>query len=351
MSDKKNIQIQEYSTNIIKGLKWVILVIFFSQLAQFFSIKLFDVSNDIFFIPEKWTFGLPYFIRHVVLGSGIPLITYIIVSIFNKKYPQYNQWFASLYVLFLASHYCFVHWGFNCLANLCIFSILLCCPYENKVKYTNVVLSLVMVTIYSIYQVSSTHSLYDIFILTINYSEIICAFCICGSISKVFTKLIASNIILNKDAYIDKLTGLHNKNSFLTQKIKLTGKSIAFIDLDDFKSINDNNGHDIGDKILKVIATELKTLDNSIAYRFGGDEFVLISHNTGNILKEQLEVVTSRINNKCINIYNIPVTLSIGITTFNDSLPIDEVLRNSDALLYQVKKSGKNNILLDRRSI
>lgn len=348
MNEIREYQITQYSNSLIKGLKWVILVIFFSQVFQFVSIGVFDISQDSLFIQPRWTFNIQYAIRHILFGSGMPLTIYLIVLLLNKKFQKYNCWIVALFISYLATHYSFTHWGFTFLSNFHVFPVLLSCPYEKKLKRSIILIGFLSSIAYCLYQMSAGFSYYHLFILTINCSELILSYVICSSIAKVFNNLFIDNIALNKDAYIDKLTNLFNKNAFLAQKDKLTGKSTAFIDIDNFKLINDTQGgHEMGDNILRAVAAELKNIDNSTTYRFGGDEFVLFSHNNGRVLKEQLEVSTKRIYNSCLDNYNIPVTFSIGITSFTSGNSLDEVLHKADDLLYKVKDAGKNNILLD----
>lgn len=348
MNEIREYQIRKYSNTILKGAKWILIVVFISQLMQFFSIKLFDISNDVLFEPSKWTFNLQYAIRHIILGTGLPTIIYLCIRYLNKKYQKYSHWFAIGFIMYIANHYSFTHWGFNFLSTFNIFPVLLCCPYEGKVKKTVVITSVISSFLYCIYQIASSYSIYHIFIFTINCSEIVVAYIICESISNVFRELIAANNILNKDAYIDKLTGIFNRNAFIHQKLKLNGKSIAFLDIDDFKNINDSYGHDLGDNILKVTADNLKNIENSTIFRFGGDEFVIISYNDDKILAENLQTTLYNINKICTDNYSIPVTLSVGITKFINSIPIDDLIRKSDSLLYEAKKLGKNAIFMSR---
>lgn len=348
MDEVRELQLRKYSNGLLSGTKWVLVTIFISQLMQFFTLLIFDVTNDPAFQKAFWTANLDYVMRHIIWGSGVPLIAYICTLLCYKKWPKYHQWYASGIIAYFAIHYSFTHWGFNFLSIFNIFPVLLSCPYNKKVKTTHLVLALVSTVLYCAYQIyAKGFSPFHMFIVSINCAQIVMARIISDTISKVFNDLFTANITLNKDAYIDKLTGLFNKNAFLTQKARIIGKSIAFIDTDNFKQINDTYGHDMGDKILVAIAEEFKTIDNSSSYRFGGDEFIIISHNTGKILGEQLQTVVSRINEKCSNKYNIPVTFSIGVTLFVPGTPIDNILRKSDALLYEAKAAGKNNIYLD----
>ena len=351
MSEIRNRQIKEYSDRVIRGLKFIVIYIFIAQVTQFLSLKVFNVSNDPLFIAGRWNDNIQYILRHIVYGSGLPLLEYIAISILYKRFPKYYQEFTCILVEIFAVHYSFTHWGFDFLSMFNIFPILLCCPYEKRIRKIAIVVAFAMTILYCGYQMIAIPSIYHFFILTVNLAAEMLSYSICESVNRVFNSLIESNIALNKDAYIDKLTGVLNKNAFLSDKNKIVGRSVAFIDVDNFKRINDTYKHDKGDAILKELANQLSTLDNSTVYRFGGDEFVVFSHNNGKILYEQFQVITKRLYDICMDNYKIPVTLSVGITAFNITSNIDDLLRKSDSLLYEAKKAGKNTIYLDRMLI
>lgn len=348
MNEMRNRQIKEYSDTVFRTLQILVFYIFISEVVQYLSLKVFNVTNDPLFTEGRWNDNIQYILRHIIYGTGLPLIESTIFSILYKRFPKYYQiWTISLVEIFVV-HYSFTHWGFNFLSVFNIFPILLCCPYEKKIRRITIVIAFVMTILYCVYQSIAMPSVYHFFILTVNLATEILSYSICESVNHVFNSLIESNIALNKDAYIDKLTGVLNKNAFLNDKAKIVGRSVAFIDVDNFKRINDTYKHDQGDAILVELAEQLSTLDNSTVYRFGGDEFVVFSHNNGRILYEQFQVITKRLYNNCMDKYKIPVTLSVGITAFNLNSNIDDLLRKSDTLLYEAKKAGKNTIYLDK---
>ena len=154
----------------------------------------------------------------------------------------------------------------------------------------------------------------------------------------------------------DSLTGLFNKTYFINfldtfiEKAKGNKKtcSVLFIDLDGFKAVNDTYGHDVGDKLLKVISKILT--DNirevDLASRFGGDEFIIFLYN---ISKEDVTKISKRIVSLLsktiwINQYNCSIGASIGISMFPENGDNSQILINkSDMSMYMVKKRGKND--------
>lgn len=165
-----------------------------------------------------------------------------------------------------------------------------------------------------------------------------------------------NNVILNQLAITDKLTSVYNRryiDSFLLEKIEEFNKnpqnklSIVFIDIDDFKKINDTYGHVKGDKVLvefsEIIKYNIRTGD--IFGRWGGEEFIIISENS-------LEK-TAEIANKLKNIIeehtfckDLHLTSSFGITTCKHNDTLSTIIQKADYALYQAKRNGKNQTFL-----
>lgn len=163
-----------------------------------------------------------------------------------------------------------------------------------------------------------------------------------------------------KESTHDKLTGLFNKVYFrnaLNQHLSLakrnnTDLSVLFLDIDDFKGINDTLGHHSGDVILKKIAQIISQglRESDTAARFGGDEFVILMPNTYKtnafLLSERLR---ENIQQKSIKIQDksIQITVSGGVASFPaDARKADNLLNLADSALYRAKGAGKNSISL-----
>lgn len=155
-------------------------------------------------------------------------------------------------------------------------------------------------------------------------------------------------------ARIDYLTGVANSRAFSEiAKIEIDRSArfsrpvtIAYIDIDNFKKVNDMLGHSLGDNLLQAVAKTIRdnTRSIDIVSRLGGDEFVILFPETNEenaktaINKVQIELLSIAKNN------NWPVTFSIGVVTCNESCNVDELIREADNLMYAVKESGKNRI-------
>jgi len=166
---------------------------------------------------------------------------------------------------------------------------------------------------------------------------------------------------LKKVSFIDAVTGIYNKRylqirlgeEFARARRHGFPLSSVFIDLDDFKSINDAYGHIIGDRLLKEVASVLEGLCRSedVVVRFGGEEFVVLMSDTNG---PEAVVLAERIRKKVaghIFLYGdikISVSASLGVSTLNDgdfeyvSDP-EELICMADKAMYMVKQNGKNN--------
>lgn len=168
------------------------------------------------------------------------------------------------------------------------------------------------------------------------------------SVNKAFKKL----------AYIatyDSLTGIYNKNNLKTifkksvkqAKNDNTSLSVIFMDINNFKNVNDNLGHEMGDKILQKLARTIKIniRKRDSLIRYGGDEFILILPDTDKIHAKEVEnrIVTA-INNSELSTYG--VSLGLGIANYpEDTYEIEELISFADSRMYQNKEHRKKEIL------
>lgn len=153
----------------------------------------------------------------------------------------------------------------------------------------------------------------------------------------------------------DFLTKLANRNSFYEavgaemSRCKRFGRvlSIAYIDLDNFKELNDRLGHRGGDNALKAVAEIMRSTLRStdVPARLGGDEFaVMLTEADANAAAKAVRMLHSRLL-KTMQKRNWPITFSIGMATFA-TIPgsVDEMIKRADTLMYSVKKDGKGDI-------
>ncbi len=157
-------------------------------------------------------------------------------------------------------------------------------------------------------------------------------------------------------AYHDPLTMLPNRSKLKLQlhsRLEYSHTSpfaLIFIDLDNFKNINDTMGHEIGDQILIEVSSRLRELAGSshLPSRFGGDEFVILFNNADTLL----------VNNFCnqlIQAFKLPFIISdipfflsssIGISVYpEDALTPEDLIKHADTAMYEAKKNGKNQFV------
>jgi len=160
---------------------------------------------------------------------------------------------------------------------------------------------------------------------------------------------------LRKRASLDSLTGLLNRKSFyrrLDYTLKnnalfVKGIALFFIDVDDFKSINDNLGHNTGDSCLKKIAGIIKSVirDTDSASRIGGDEFaILINPASIDIINNICQRIKHQIEILCpVNqLSGHELTVSMGICLAKEKMRISNIVHSADKAMYTAKKQGKN---------
>jgi diguanylate cyclase (GGDEF)-like protein len=162
---------------------------------------------------------------------------------------------------------------------------------------------------------------------------------------------------LHYQAVYDQLTGLPNRLSFddsLEEAILIASRdnlrlAVFFIDLDNFKAVNDNLGHKAGDELLKLVAGRIKacTRESDTVARYSGDEFMAIIPRVEKV--NNLDTIAGNILSEIAKPYNLGTeqvycTASIGISLYpDDALTIEELISKSDQAMYQAKNSGRNN--------
>ena len=185
-----------------------------------------------------------------------------------------------------------------------------------------------------------------------------------GGLTRAFSRMSAGvarhDREIRRMAYTDSLTGLANRLAFremlearlLTMQANSGELALLFIDLDDFKRVNDTLGHEEGDEVLNQLAMRVKdTLDKhglpgSQVARFSGDEFILLflKQEIRNSTNELAEALLENIRKPLLlNGNPLYLTASIGVTLFPfDANSAGVLLKNADIAMYQAKVAGKN---------
>jgi diguanylate cyclase (GGDEF)-like protein/PAS domain S-box-containing protein len=161
-------------------------------------------------------------------------------------------------------------------------------------------------------------------------------------------------------ALTDPLTGVPNRRyvemsaSSRLSELRRHGipMQVAFIDIDHFKRFNDEHGHDVGDTVLRVVATTLagNLRDSDIVGRVGGEEFVLLlvhgAHDKLESICERLRMLVERASIDLPGGESVGVTISVGATRAEKTDNVDSLLKRADTLLYDSKGAGRNRVTI-----
>lgn len=163
--------------------------------------------------------------------------------------------------------------------------------------------------------------------------------------------------IIRELSYKDPLTKLHNRRYFFEncdgfarvawdQNLTV---SVAMVDIDHFKNVNDTYGHDGGDRALQVVAGILQDgLDSgALIARFGGEEFcIIMAHSPTDDIFARYDVLRRKVESSIINMgfEKTSVTVSMGVCTKEAS--VDDMIKIADSRLYVAKKSGRNQVVI-----
>lgn len=187
------------------------------------------------------------------------------------------------------------------------------------------------------------------------------------SLSLMLHKQELQNSVTSRDLWrrragIDELTGLSNRYIFLPVLDAEIGRtlrhkrpfSLAMLDIDHFKQINDSRGHMFGDKVLKSLAhfmqSEMRTID--VLCRFGGEEFcILLPETSLNFAAYAMERLRDRLEKEGLDLgggERVRLTVSIGLVSFNGGDETQEsLLKRADKLLYAAKHGGRNLLMTE----
>jgi diguanylate cyclase (GGDEF)-like protein len=154
----------------------------------------------------------------------------------------------------------------------------------------------------------------------------------------------------------DALTSLYNRHEYrriLEQKMKSAQRygdkfGLIMMDIDFFKLVNDNYGHDVGDEVLKTFASILKehVREDDFVSRWGGEEFVIIANHAGD---KELEKLTKKLQKEIAKTSFSPapqLTASFGLTVYLDGDTQDSIFKRVDNALYTAKKTGRNRYII-----
>jgi diguanylate cyclase (GGDEF)-like protein len=176
------------------------------------------------------------------------------------------------------------------------------------------------------------------------------------TVMRVIGHLRTQQLSLERYATVDELTGSPNRRVFLARLESEVDRcsrlgtrlSVVFVDIDHFKRINDDHGHQVGDSVLKGIFARLE--DSLRAYdfvgRYGGDEFVMaLPGNDAEGGAAVAERLRESVQESAMG--NVPgVTVSLGVAQLERGMNAEDLLRNADMALYRAKNGGRNRTVM-----
>jgi diguanylate cyclase (GGDEF)-like protein len=177
-------------------------------------------------------------------------------------------------------------------------------------------------------------------------------------LSSVSALLILIAIIFDshKIAYTDQLTGVPSRRALLESFLALGRKyAVSMMDIDHFKKFNDTYGHDVGDKVLIIVANELSKISVGKVYRFGGEEFTIVfARKSAEEVEHALETVRKNIEAVKLDFIDTgkkktkpKITVSFGLAEKSKQhKKPEEVLKSADEALYKAKKAGRNRTVI-----
>lgn len=311
---------------------------------------------------------IEYILFYIVRPTFINCIAWIIGDILGKSKNIKKETKLSIPLivfLVIASTCAATHCAFPILYGLIVIPIYASTIYADKkilkniTKYALIAQTMVTIVIYC--DPYSTKPKLLFFNILLTYFCIFMTYYVSSSVilheEKKYTILKQSveyNKILEDELLIDGLTGLYNYRgllNFTNDMISNTTKStqIAILDVDNFKSINDTYGHEVGNVVLKKLGVLLQGIqsENIKVARYGGEEFAVLFINQ-EIEKsyEILDEVRKELSN--YNFIDIPdkkITFSAGLSSYIQNMDIKDFFDSADKLLYMAKLNGKNQVI------
>jgi diguanylate cyclase (GGDEF)-like protein len=188
-----------------------------------------------------------------------------------------------------------------------------------------------------------------------NPTPVIATFALLAGVISIVWALQAAELHHRDEAILDPLTGLLNRHALVPRfheislQARLTGQPVCMVlcDVDGFKQINDEHGHDRGDAVLRDIAYELRKRLRSfeLVYRLGGEEFLTvlpgIGAQAGAEVAERLREAVEQARPT-----DIPITISAGVSAARGAqVDYDTLFKSADEALYEAKRAGRNRVV------
>ena len=346
--------ITTYLDKIKSGLFTALCFITVTEFIIFILVKngLLTSTFSNLFIRDRWTANSAYINRYLINLNILNWLVYIVYYFLNRilSYNGRKLLACTVFLIFITL-YAFGHLGFIHLSILYTISIIFTCPLGRKYHIGTLVISIIMTSIYTIYQYSLMGTEYNFLVGLISFIAIIITYLICNCVYSSFLHALIdveqysklSTKLLSEISH-DYVTGALSKVA-LYQDIAKDNRycSIAFIDLDNFKTINDTKGHSIGDNVLNTLVKSFENKNERI-YRFGGDEFIVLSRLAVYDLYARILLIKNNFTNACKKQLDCNATFSAGIKSISPDKKIEDIISETDGIMYISKKNGKDQV-------
>jgi len=345
-----------YVTKYIQDLEIVkcsIYLIAFLYIVYFYLVFKESISKKVFTMFSIWLFST------IALLVAIKLTELILGIDTNKYFQNLIYIFRNcIQILLLLISYFWISKPYKIILNL---------VSDKTIRYMSlypIIAFLLLITNFttSTGRLTNFNSIYDmILFLVFIISGYVLVFAGISSASQI-TTLQCNMEKLEWDSKTDSLTGLNNRRyimekleyEFIKYKRNKKNFSIIITDIDFFKKVNDNFGHDCGDYVLKMVSQSLKRVvrEQDSVCRWGGEEFLLLLPETeiegARIFSERIrKIIESQIIE--YNGVQVPITMTFGVTVNEDYEMINDTIKKADTALYEGKNLGRNCVQVKTR--
>lgn len=282
----------------------------------------------------------------------IPFIVYF--TLFKRVNFSQKKTLLCVLTLSTTAVLCFCHWKNPYISFLLSIPVVITSPLDKKRNRITLAISLLLIILYALFHNLFHDPQINYLMAAIATTTLIMFFVVSRKIHITINEIFVEvneyknrqEVLYDKIAH-DVLTGAFSKSALENDLKNLEKyKSMAFLDVDKFKDINDKKGHPTGDSILKLLTICGKTKNIDI-YRYGGDEFVLLSDTyDAKEMADFVEINKKKLNFSAKELYNCEITLSVGILNINQKETPEWNIKKADELMYMSKRKGRNKITI-----
>jgi diguanylate cyclase (GGDEF)-like protein len=355
--DELHIDLKVWMDKIL-SIYWITIgLAFIGQMFGFFMSQAYQLRPPVGFL-----------VGQVFVPSGVQVVLIAFVQYLVKVKGLYKPKMLTIFGTLAAWMTAYSHASVPGLQVLFVILLAVNLIYFNKneLRFSFIVNLIALTSLYLIPDVRESATVYErfayLFILVAAYQVFSLVLDRGNDILDVLKRsneqersLMVRSAMMERLTKVDPLTELYNHRTFYEYLDFLYDQSIhynmplqlAIIDIDNFKKVNDEFGHDVGDIILKRVARVIEdsVTENEIVARYGGEEFaVLITSKSINDGYELIESIRKKIANVRNDEINRPITVSIGFQPLSKDLSQTQFFKRADELLYQAKQNGKNQV-------